>query len=146
MEINKENYQKLTLIFSSIQDSDQLKRTQAEQELNKIETQNGYVLLLMSFIANREINSSLQLQAAITFKNFIKREWKPTMKQSFLQKEDREKVKENLLNLMLFTKGNIRNQLSDALLTISNHDFFREWENLIEVQYFFIKFRWLYQK
>jgi exportin-2 (importin alpha re-exporter) len=136
IEINKENFKKLEYILSCIQSVDQNKRNNAESELKKFETMNGFSLLLMSFIANKEVNSSLQLQASIIFKNFIKKEWKPTMKQSFLQKEDRDKIKENLLNLMLISKGNIRNLLSEALLTISNHDFFKEWDSLIKVSFY----------
>lgn len=101
--------------------------------MKKIESQRGFVLLLVALISNESVPESLRLVASVFFKNFIKKQWKPTVQESFLNEEERTQIKKHIVQLMLSTKGKIREQLSEVVTTIATHDFFKNWTSLIEV-------------
>ena len=84
-------------------------------------------------LCNREgVLQHIRVSAAITFKNFIKRNWH--INEDGLDKithEDRTDIKSSIVELMLTSPEQIQRQLSDAISIISKEDFPEKWENLL---------------
>ena len=57
----------------------------AENFLLSVETNKGYGLLLLHLIARDTVDLTIRVAAAITFKNYVKRNWKIVSRQ-FLNK------------------------------------------------------------
>jgi exportin-2 (importin alpha re-exporter) len=104
--------------------------TIAEEELKRFETIEGFTLLLISLIIEKQVTDDIKVLAAITLKNFVKRNWS-SIKSGILSKSEREQLKSNIVNLMLSTSGTIRSSLSETVSVISNVDFYREWPQLL---------------
>ena len=49
----------------------------AEKFLESIERNENYSLLLLNLLDNNSVELPYRISAAITFKNFVKRNWKP---------------------------------------------------------------------
>ncbi|KAL9656208.1 hypothetical protein ABK040_007825 [Willaertia magna] len=129
MEVNEQNFSSLaTLLQNSISPQTNL-RQEAERQLKSIETQPGYSILVLKFIANQNYNHILRLGASIILKNFIKKEWE--LSQS-LKPEDKELIKSNIIDLMLtVTDKPIQSTLSEIISIISEYDFYKNWPNLL---------------
>ena len=51
-------------------------RKGAEEFLRSVEGQQGYPILLLTLLNKENVDISIKIAASITFKNFIKRNWK----------------------------------------------------------------------
>ena len=65
----------LALLARSVDESNQLARTQAMQELERLETLPGYCSLLLATIVNRSINESARYLALFCFKRAVDKYW-----------------------------------------------------------------------
>ena len=75
---------------------------------------------------------TVRIAGAVTFKNYIKRNWK--VEEDATDKihlSDRDMVKGLIINLMLKAPESIQRQLSDAVAIIGHEDFPRKWPHLI---------------
>ena len=66
--------------------------------------------------------------ASINFKNLVKKVWDVD---GAIKEDDREKVKMNIVKLMLSTPENIQRQLSEAISIIGRVDFYQKWNQLL---------------
>lgn len=76
---------------------------------------------------------TLRVAGAVTFKNYVKRNWK--VEEDAVDKihhSDRDTVKQFIISLMLKAPESIQRQLSDAVSIIGREDFPAKWPNLIQ--------------
>lgn len=86
-----------------------------------------------------EPDVSIRQAAAVSFKNLVRKRWAPgsedddtdSSKLQGMSQEDKEQVKQNILNLMCAVPNDIQKQLSEALTIISTHDFPDKWPGLL---------------
>ncbi|OQR80334.1 exportin-2-like [Tropilaelaps mercedesae] len=109
-------------------------RKTAETFLESVEANKNYPILLLSVVDKAEFEDVARLAGAITFKNYVKRNWTvpdDTLRQSHIHTEDRERVKQLIVSLMLKSPANIQRQLSDAVSIIGKSDFPDNWPKLL---------------
>eukprot|EP01080_Neovahlkampfia_damariscottae_P008130 gene8130-12590_t len=131
MQANSENLSKLSSLLNDLLSQDGMTRKQGEEQLKKIEGLEGYPILLMKLTTEQQVSDSIRLLASVTLKNFVKAQWNPVAKQSILKKTDKDQIKQNMVTLMLNATGNVRKLLSEVINTISLHDFYKDWPNLL---------------
>ncbi|XP_043215299.1 exportin-2-like isoform X2 [Amphibalanus amphitrite] len=116
MELNEQNLQQLATYLGQTLSPDPAIRRPAEKFLESIERNENYSLLLLNLLDNNAVELPYRISAAITFKNFVKRNWKPDEDgNSHVSEKDRAAVR----------------QLSDAISVIGRCDFPARWPNLI---------------
>ena len=77
MELNEENLQALSTYLQQTMSPDINLRKPAEDFLRSVESQRGYAMLLLALLGpERQVAYDIKLVASISFKNFIKRNWK----------------------------------------------------------------------
>eukprot|EP00051_Salpingoeca_urceolata_P014441 m.183859 g.183859 ORF g.183859 m.183859 type:complete len:978 (+) comp18088_c0_seq1:151-3084(+) len=109
----------------------------AEKELRGVESNPGYPLLLMRAMTDERVDPALRQQAAITFKNFIKRSWDPDGETdtggppAIISPGDREAIKQKVVELMLRLPESMQKQLSETIAIIGKSDFPDKWPNLL---------------
>lgn len=78
---------------------------------------------------------NLRQSAAVAFKNLVKFKWyTEDAQRTLLSESDRAQIKQIIVDLMLSSPKLIQKQLSEALTDISNHDFPKDWGNLVKVK------------
>ena len=86
-----------------------------------------------------EPDVSIRQAAAVSFKNLVRKRWAPgsedddtdASKLQPMSQQDKEFVKQNILNLMCAVPNDVQKQLSEALTIISAHDFPEKWPGLL---------------
>ena len=76
MELNPDNMQALSNYLQQTLSHDTAVRRSAEKYLEMVEGNKNYALLLLMLLNNGETPMHLRTSAAITFKNFVKRNWR----------------------------------------------------------------------
>lgn len=119
------------------QNADRRIRTEAEKFLESIEQNEGYALMLLKLveraISTQTSNPVVPLSAAITFKNFVKRNWRKIQDEvNKISQNDRNTVKQHVVELMLRSPELYQKQLSEAISIIGREDFPHEWPSLIQ--------------
>ena len=76
MELNPDNMQALSNYLQQTLSHDTSVRRSAEKYLEMVEGNKNYALLLLMLLNNGETPMHLRTSAAITFKNFVKRNWR----------------------------------------------------------------------
>lgn len=76
MELNAENVQALSAYLQQTLSSDAAARRTAEKYLESIESNKNYALLLFMLVNDSTAPMHIRTSAAITFKNFVKRNWR----------------------------------------------------------------------
>lgn len=132
MDLNEQSFQLIADFLNQTLSPDPNVRRPAEKCLEGFESKSKYGILLL-MLCNREgVLQHIRVSAAITFKNFIKRNWH--INEDGLDKithEDRTDIKSSIVELMLTSPEQIQRQLSDAISIISKEDFPEKWENLL---------------
>ncbi|XP_074596688.1 chromosome segregation 1 [Brevipalpus obovatus] len=104
----------------------------AERYLESIESSPNYPLLLLTVIETPNISQVARMAAAITFKNYIKRNWKVDEESDDkIAINDRNMIRSSIVGLMLKSEEHIQRQLSDAISIIGREDFPLRWPNLL---------------
>ncbi|XP_037928334.1 exportin-2 [Teleopsis dalmanni] len=130
MEVTAENLQVLAGYLQQTLSSDPSIRRPAEKLLESIEVQKNYAVLLLNLIDKADADMTIRVAGAISFKNFIKRNW--IAEDEKIHEDDRVLVKSLIVALMLKSPIAIQNQLSDAVSIIGKSDFPKKWPNLID--------------
>lgn len=104
----------------------------AEAELTKLRTQSTYGVCLLKIMAEQGVEEAVRQSAAVNFKNFIKTQWQPNMKETILSDGDKTQIKSFIISLMLSSPKSVQLQLSDAVNIISEHDFPEKWPTLVK--------------
>ena len=154
MEINDQNLAAMAEYLQKTMSPDRTVRKPAEDFLKSVEVQAGYPVLLLTLLSKDGVDLSIKVSASITFKNFIKRNWRIVSWSGFffwsfaetgcflymLQDEDagnrihdadRNTIKTHVVNLMLSSPQAIQKQLSNSIAIIGQQDFPEKWESLI---------------
>lgn len=76
MELNPENVTALSNYLQQTLSHDTTVRRTAEKYLEMVEGNKNYALLLLMLVNNGEAPMHIRTSAAITFKNFVKRNWR----------------------------------------------------------------------
>ena len=75
---------------------------------------------------------TVRTAGAITFKNYVKRNWKVEEDSpDRIHPSDRIQIKQLIITLMLKSPEQVQRQLSDAVSIIGREDFPRKWPDLI---------------
>lgn len=79
-----------------------------------------------------EANPAIRQSAAVHFKNVVKNGWSPENEQGIvISEQDRQLVKDNLVQLMSAVPASIQAQCSEAISLIAAVDFPAKWDNLL---------------
>ncbi|CAO3652340.1 unnamed protein product [Cunninghamella blakesleeana] len=111
---------------------------QAELNIRSIESQNGFLPVVLQIFSSEELELGARQAAAIYFKNRIYRAWDRTANVSSpISEADRNTVKQGLLHALVTAPNAVQVQLSSSLHTILEHDFPEKWPNFVnELQSF----------
>lgn len=135
MECMDEQLAVLSACLKKTLSPDLAERKQAEQFLGSIERNKNYVLLLLYAIDKGTPEISVRISAAITFKNFVKRNWLTDENESsgiIISDQERTTVKSLILDFMVHSPESVKKQLSDAVAIIGKHDFPDKWSYLLD--------------
>ncbi|XP_002130634.2 exportin-2 [Ciona intestinalis] len=127
-----EAYQALEKTLSA----DENVRKQAEKYLENVEGNPGYAVMLLKLVDDgrqQQNPGMVPLAAAITFKNFVKRNWRVNEDEaSKVSEQDRNTIKCTVVDLMLTSPKQYQKQLSEAISIIGREDFPEKWPSLLE--------------
>ncbi|CAK8690429.1 unnamed protein product [Clavelina lepadiformis] len=132
--MTEDTYTALAKCLQQTLSHDAVQRKEAEKFLESVEGSPGYSLVLLKFLDDgSKQDTGVSFAAAITFKNFIKRNWRKTEDEpNKLNMEDRNTIKSTIVNLMLHTPDHLQRQLSQAISIIGQEDFPDKWHTLLE--------------
>ncbi len=99
-----------------------------------MESKVNYGTILLMLCNKNDLAMHLRISASITFKNYVKRNWKCNEENDFADKvdaQDRQAIKTSITELMLTSPEQIQRQLSDAISIVSKEDFPEKWPDLL---------------
>ncbi|CAG0882648.1 unnamed protein product [Darwinula stevensoni] len=132
MEVTDENMKTLAGYLQHTLSPEASIRKPAEHFLQSVEVNKNYPILLLKMLNWDQVDQNVRVAAAVMFKNCIKRNWQCGEEDDDrIHPEDRLAIKQLIVDLMLNSPEAIQRQLSDAISTISTHDFPKKWPNLI---------------
>ncbi|XP_014286249.1 exportin-2 [Halyomorpha halys] len=133
MEITDENLHTLSNYLMQTLSPDPNVRRPAERFLESIEINKNYPILLLHLINKEEVHFTIRVAGAITFKNYTRRNWpiNDDNLENKIDPEDRIRVKELIVDVMLVAPSSIQKQLSEAVGTIGKCDFPKDWPGLL---------------
>ena len=130
MEASPANLEMLRGLLLQTLGSDNAARQVAEQTLNQVESQPGFMLVVLQLIHMLIVPSSPQdmpvrQAAAVLFKNGIKKRWHVAddSEDTEIPVDNRDAIKAHLVDLMCTAPNDIQKQLSESVSIISEHDF-----------------------
>ena len=154
MEVNPANIQQLAVYLQQTLSPQAEVRKPAEEFLQSVECNLNYPVLLLSLLNQEAGDPNIkvmvimlskvpgiylpfsQVAGAITFKNYIKRNWAVAEDgPDKIHAADRNQVKTLIVDLMLKSPGPVQKQLSQAIAIIGQQDFPAKWESI--GRYFF---------
>ncbi|CAH2246370.1 jg27637 [Pararge aegeria aegeria] len=132
MEVTEENLATLANYLQQTLNLDPNIRRPAEKFLEGVEVNQNYAILLLHLIDKDSADLTIRVTAAITFKNYIKRNW-PVEEDGVdrIHASDRATIKTLIVSLMLKSPVGVQRQLSDAVSIIGKSDFPEKWPGLI---------------
>ena len=104
----------------------------AEKTLKQIERNEHYASLLLTLCDRSTTPDDIRRASVITFKNFIRRNWPSLDNSNVISLQDRNHIKEHIVELMTRSPEHIQEQLSEAITVIGQCDFPEQWPNLLE--------------
>jgi exportin-2 (importin alpha re-exporter) len=131
MQASDETLQTLAVILAQTNSPEDAKRKAAEKYLHDVERQPGYSILLLRLLTVQGLDPTVQQIASIIFKNFVKTYWKNTEEDVVINQNDRQQIKQVIVDLMLNVPHAVQKQLSEALSIISSMDFPDKWRDLL---------------
>ena len=124
--------QNLAVHLSNTLSPNEQTRKTAERFLLEVETCPNFALHLLSIVDSEPVPSETRTAAAITFKNFVKRNWySDEVNVNRITLEDRNAIKTHVVSLMLKSPEIIQRQLEDAISVIGKYDFPDAWPTLL---------------
>ncbi|CAF0749729.1 unnamed protein product [Didymodactylos carnosus] len=133
MEINEQSLEVLTAYLKQTLSSNADERCGAEKMLKQIEHNEKYGLLLLTLCDREQTLPEIRKAAAITFKNFIKFNWPSNESSSLISLNDRNQIKQHIIDLMTKSPEQIQKQLSDSISIIGQNDFPDHWPQLLDI-------------
>ncbi|CAG9570956.1 unnamed protein product [Danaus chrysippus] len=132
MEVTEDNLSTLATYLQQTLNPDPNIRRPAEKFLEGVEVNQNYAILLLHLIDKETADPTIRVAAAVTFKNYIKRNW-PVDEDGVdrIHASDRATIKTLIVSLMLKSPEAIQRQFSDAVSIIGKSDFPEKWPGLI---------------
>ncbi|XP_034826240.1 exportin-2 [Maniola hyperantus] len=132
MEVTEDNLATLANYLQQTLNPDPNMRRPAEKFLEGVEVNQNYAILLLHLIDKESADPTIRVAAAVTFKNYIKRNW-PVVEDDVdrIHASDRATIKTLIVSLMLKSPESVQRQLSDAVSIIGKSDFPEKWPSLI---------------
>lgn len=139
MEVNDQNLTAVTQVLTQILGADNTVRKAAEAHLKSIETQKGFLILLLTLITRLTAvttpqEAAIRQSAAVLFKNCVKKYWVPDDEEDAhltVNAEDKTTIKHHVIELMSSCSQDVQKQLAEAVSLIAKHDFPAHWEGLL---------------
>lgn len=132
MEINDNNLNQLGAYLGQTLAPQPQLRKPAEEFLQSVECNQNYPILLLSLINKPDVEPNIKIAGSITFKNYVKRNWKvPEEGTDKIHQADRTQVKSLIVDLMLSSPLPVQKQLSQAIAIIGQQDFPGQWQDLV---------------
>ncbi|KAJ1519390.1 hypothetical protein ONE63_004682 [Megalurothrips usitatus] len=132
MELSDQNFASLQKYLYDTLNPDVSVRKPAETFLESVEVNENYPMLLLKLLTRDNVEMTIRIACAVTFKNYIKRNWHfDEDSKDRISPNDRMAIKENIVNIMVMSPEAIQKQLSDAVSIIGRYDFPAKWPNLI---------------
>lgn len=132
MELTDDNLRTLSDYLQHTLSPDVNIRRPAEKFLESVEVNQNYPVLLLHLVDKQDVHLTIRVAGAVAFKNYIKRNWKVDDDAGDrIHAQDREAIKQLIVNLMLHSPEAIQKQLSDAVSIVGRHDFPNKWPDLI---------------
>jgi len=132
MEVNEANINQMAVYLQQTLSPDAGVRKPAEEFLKSVEANQNYPVLLLSLVAKEDGDLNIKVAGAITFKNYVKRNWKlHEDAPDKIHQTDRDTVKGLIVDLMLKSPLPVQKQLSAAIAIIGHEDFPAKWPNLV---------------
>ncbi|KAJ2160790.1 Nonsense-mediated mRNA decay protein 5 [Coemansia sp. RSA 552] len=121
----------LVSLFDSTLHPDPSVREGAEKQLQQLESQDGFLALLLRAIASADLQLGTRQAAAIYFKNRVRRSWNPTPRATEqhapIGENDRTVTRSNILSGIVVSPQAIKLQLTECLGIILKYDFPERW-------------------
>ncbi|KAI7886446.1 ARM repeat-containing protein [Lichtheimia hyalospora FSU 10163] len=123
-------------LFVSTYHPDPNVHKQAELNIRNIETHNGFLPIVLQILASEELELGARQAAAIYFKNRMNKAWDRSREVANpINEDDRNMVKQSILQALLRAPSAVQVQLTSSLNTILSNDFPDQWPNFVnEVQ------------
>ncbi|KAL1115301.1 hypothetical protein AAG570_007332 [Ranatra chinensis] len=132
MELSDANLVTLSEYLLKTLSPDPSVRRPSEKFLESVEGNKNYPVLLLHLVNKAEIDLTIRVAGAVTFKNYVKRNWHlDDDGTSRVDESDREEVKRLIVDIMLVAPAPVQKQLSDAISIIGKSDFPLKWTGLI---------------
>ncbi|XP_033645162.1 exportin-2-like isoform X2 [Asterias rubens] len=133
MEGTPQNLQTLAASLQQTLSANITERRAAESYLESVEGSANYSILLLQLVSKEDIDITIRISAAITFKNFVRRNWRVVEDvANKINDADRNVVKDQIIELMLRMPEQLQRQLSDSISIIGKEDFPHKWPKLLE--------------
>ncbi|KAL3621644.1 secondary alcohol dehydrogenase (SADH2) [Castilleja foliolosa] len=125
--------QSLAVILQGALSPNPNERKAAEESLNQFQYVPQHLVRLLQIIIEGNCDMSVRQVASISFKNFIARNWAPhdPGEVSKILPEDKEVVRQNILNFVSQVPPLLRAQLGECLKTIVHADYPEQWPTLL---------------
>ncbi|KAI8359819.1 armadillo-type protein [Blakeslea trispora] len=105
---------------------------QAELNIRNIESNNGFLPLVLQVLASEELELGARQAAAIYFKNRLNKAWDGERESVVpINNEDRNMVKQTILQALVTAPNQVQVQLTSTLNTILTNDFPDNWPNFV---------------
>lgn len=130
MDINPQTIQAMVGYLQQTMSSDANVRRPAEKYLESVEVSQNYPVVLLSLIDSDNVDIIIRISGAITFKNYVKRNWTENDGRR-ISESDRVAIKQTIISVMLKREDQIQRQLSDAVAIIGKADFPEKWDRLL---------------
>ncbi|KAL1561343.1 secondary alcohol dehydrogenase (SADH2) [Salvia divinorum] len=123
----------LALILQGALSTNPDQRRAAEESLNQIQFAPQHLVRLLQIIVEASCDLAVRQVASITFKNFIAKHWAPheAGERSRILPEEKDVVRQNILNFIVQVPPIIRAQLGECLKTIIHADYPEQWPALL---------------
>jgi len=131
MELTDGNVATLSTYLQQTLSPNREERQKAEKFLESVEANPNYSILLLMVTSKAEVDLAMRVSAAVTFKNFVKRNWR-VVDVDKISAEDRLKIKTMIVDLMISMPEQIQRQLSDSISIIGREDFPKLWPQLLK--------------
>ncbi|XP_065835695.1 exportin-2-like [Oscarella lobularis] len=132
MELSAENVHALAEYLKQTLSPDGSVRREAEKFLESVEGHANYPRLLLHLLENESAESEIRVIAAVTFKNYVKRNWRIIEDHpNRINDADRQFVRTSIIDMMLKMPERIQVQLSEAISIIGREDFPAKWPELL---------------
>ncbi|KAI9256941.1 putative nonsense-mediated mRNA decay protein [Sporodiniella umbellata] len=111
---------------------------QAELNIRNIEANNGFLPIVLQILASEGLEIGARQAAAIYFKNRLNKAWGAERESAVpINNDDRNMVKQTILQALVTAPNQVQVQLTSTLNTILTSDFPDKWPNFVnEVEKF----------